>query len=536
MPFLTTFFESLKITDVFIVLSTIIFFYIVHFYYNYFTRVNPLPGPIPLPIFGNALNKSGDVGQWFQKLHKKYGDIFEITILGTRRIFLCRGEYIEKMLDPSTNTIYFQRFPYIKDLDDLKVFGTGILANLNYNSWRYNRTFFSQAILTPSFTNETLNKGHQLFYEMENYWKEIGPDTPIDYSAWMHRFTNDMIVVLTTGERIYSLPSYFNTISEKKTDIPSAPFEDSEEFIKSIRMFMLGNAFIILTPAIIRHYLPYFRQRQDEVFKNRDYLFNKLDQIIKTRRKEIEETPLDVPLSHDMLTSFITANTPRDINKTRKAEKEFLRPMTDEEIRGNMRDAIVAGTETTANTLSFIAYYLGHNPEIKEKLLQELYRVFGDDMTRPVTHEDLDKLEYTEAVIYEISRLSPAVIMMVRNSSGPGEVAGYNWPAGTTFHIYLEAINKNKAHWEDPEKADPERFLKKDEKRHKNAFNMWGGGMRICPGRKLAMIELKLLIALVYRKYDVELVDMNAPLKTRSTIINYCQELMVKIKPRNLSK
>ena len=48
------------------------------------------------------------------------------------------------------------------------------------------------------------------------------------------------------------------------------------------------------------------------------------------------------------------------------------------------------------------------------------------------------------------------------------------------------------------------------------------------------MIELKLLTALVYRKYDVELIDMNAPLKTKSTSVTTCQELMVKIKPRIL--
>lgn len=71
---------------------------------------------------------------------------------------------------------------------------------------------------------------------------------------------------------------------------------------------------------------------------------------------------------------------------------------------------------------------------------------------------------------------------MMRYSSEPDEIAGYKWPARTMFHMNFAAINKNKAHWEDPEKVDPERFMKKDEKRHKCAFNMWGGGLRICPG------------------------------------------------------
>ena len=48
------------------------------------------------------------------------------------------------------------------------------------------------------------------------------------------------------------------------------------------------------------------------------------------------------------------------------------------------------------------------------------------------------------------------------------------------------------------------------------------------------MIELKLLTVLVYRKYDFELIDMDAPLNIRSTIISLCQEFMVKIKPRKI--
>ena len=50
------------------------------------------------------------------------------------------------------------------------------------------------------------------------------------------------------------------------------------------------------------------------------------------------------------------------------------------------------------------------------------------------------------------------------------------------------------------------------------------------------MIELKLVTALIYRKYDVELVDMNAPLKLNNSMISTCQELIVKIKPRNINK
>ncbi|CAG8629026.1 18135_t:CDS:2, partial [Dentiscutata erythropus] len=67
----------------------------------------------------------------------------------------------------------------------------------------------------------------------------------------------------------------------------------------------------------------------------------------------------------------------------------------------------------------------------------------------------------------------------------------------------------------------------------KYSFIMFGGGYRICPGRKLAMIELLSLMVYVFGKYDVELIDMEAPLETKSSHVTSCQELMVKIKPRN---
>ena len=67
----------------------------------------------------------------------------------------------------------------------------------------------------------------------------------------------------------------------------------------------------------------------------------------------------------------------------------------------------------------------------------------------------------------------------------------------------------------------------------KYSFIMFGGGLRICPGKKLAMVELLCLIALLFRKYEINLVDMNAPLNIASGSVTVCTELLVEIKPRN---
>ncbi|CAG8587383.1 21293_t:CDS:2 [Dentiscutata erythropus] len=94
----------------------------------------------------------------------------------------------------------------------------------------------------------------------------------------------------------------------------------------------------------------------------------------------------------------------------------------------------------------------------------------------------------------------------------------------------LLAGNKNSKYWKDPEIFNPDRFMCDDNTVKKN-FIFFGRGIRQCPGRKLSMIELKGIIAMLFRKYDVTL--MNEELHYKSTVINSMIEKMsLKITPR----
>jgi len=183
--------------------------------------------------------------------------------------------------------------------------------------------------------------------------------------------------------------------------------------------------------------------------------------------------------------------------------------------------------------ITFIIYHIAHNLEVKKKLLKEIDGIFQGDKTRPITEDDLHKLKYCEAIIKEVDRVLPVANLMVRYSQEPDEIAGYKWPAGTTFHVNAVSIHKHKDYWEEPEKFNPDRWMVKSFEPEKYSFIMFGGGLRICPGRKLAMIELIFLMALLYRKYEIDLVDMQSPLKTVSTLLTTCPELFVKVRPRN---
>ena len=107
----------------------------------------------------------------------------------------------------------------------------------------------------------------------------------------------------------HSVASYYYSIldPEIKDSIVSEKdkekIEESENFIQSIETFTAGFIYFFVFNKFVRHYVPFIRGKVNNLLKNKDFLFDKLYNIIKERRIEIENTPR--PLRHDMLTSFI---------------------------------------------------------------------------------------------------------------------------------------------------------------------------------------------------------------------------------------
>jgi cytochrome P450 len=185
------------------------------------------------------------------------------------------------------------------------------------------------------------------------------------------------------------------------------------------------------------------------------------------------------------------------------------------------------------NLLSLIIYYIAHNPDVKRKMLEEIDYIFQDDKMRPITKDDYYNLSYCEAIVKELARISPTHYTFTRWIDKPEEVAGYIWPADSLFLINVTAVHNNEEYWEEPNKFNPDRWMAKNFEPKKNSFIMFGGGLKICPGNKLAMIETICLLALLFRKYEIDLVDMNSPIKTSTDGVTIaCDELLVEIKPR----
>ncbi|CAJ0747826.1 3008_t:CDS:2, partial [Entrophospora sp. SA101] len=190
-------------------------------------------------------------------------------------------------------------------------------------------------------------------------------------------------------------------------------------------------------------------------------------------------------LTPDMLNMLLTINTPKDI--TQGIANDFNdKPMTDDEINNVL-------SETFA--LSCLIYYALSYPEVEENILKEIKKVFGDKSN--LDYEDLKKFEYIEA------------------SANFDQIGDYKIPGSILLSINVQSLHMNPNYWNEPTKFDPSRFLNKnhdnnsgiDDSFIKNTFLHFGGGLRICPGRHLAMNQIKLLVALLYKKYKFEMVS-----------------------------
>ena len=100
--------------------------------------------------------------------------------------------------------------------------------------------------------------------------------------------------------------------------------------------------------------------------------------------------------------------------------------------------------------------------------------------------------------------------------------------------IDVIGIHRHRAHWSNPDEFIPERFLSESKDVVKHSFQAFGGGLRICPGQQYAMLLMKIVLASLYNRYDIELANENEKPATTYKITLSCHGLMVKMRRRNI--
>ncbi|KAJ4415379.1 hypothetical protein N0V82_007374 [Gnomoniopsis sp. IMI 355080] len=183
---------------------------------------------------------------------------------------------------------------------------------------------------------------------------------------------------------------------------------------------------------------------------------------------------------------------------------------TDREVWNNADALIVAGSETTATTLSATTYYLAKHPDIQAKLAAEVRGAFASE--EDINIHSVQKLPYMLAVLNEALRIFPPAPTALPRSTPPegASICGEFIPGGTGLHIFQWALFHNPELWADPEEYVPERWLGTDpryEKDEREALKPFSFGPRDCIGKNLAYTEMRIIMSRLIWNFEWTLVD-----------------------------
>lgn len=208
--------------------------------------------------------------------------------------------------------------------------------------------------------------------------------------------------------------------------------------------------------------------------------------------------------------------------------KSRLDPQFRRDIIDNMKTFIFAGHDTTASTIAYIFYLLHVHPQVYHKLVRELDTVFGSDVSRDaiaaaIKEEPhiINKLEYGNAIIKETLRLFPPASTMryIPATSDPSKMmylvdpkTGRQLPI-SGWHVWpaVHLVGRNEDFFPEPVRFVPERFIQAETPypesklftpQGKDAWRPFEKGPRSCIGQELAMIESRVILALVVRDFD----------------------------------
>ncbi|KAJ2786929.1 hypothetical protein GGI15_001142 [Coemansia interrupta] len=252
------------------------------------------------------------------------------------------------------------------------------------------------------------------------------------------------------------------------------------------------------TLIFLQAVLPIVKTR---LFKNifAKSLYNDVDEFIalgtraiNDRKQLLSTLSSDESKPRDMLQSFIDAEDPE--SKIR---------MTSEQVSAETIISLLAGSDTSSNTLSWTIHLLLMHPEYYQRAVSEVRQVFDREHLIVYSEAKLN-LPFLDACIYESMRLMPVSSNLARCMPRGGVViGGYFIPENHTCSVSINAANRNSRVWKDPMKYLPERFIKDDAK--KRMVLTFSAGVRVCPGRHLALMEIFTTLANLLNRYDLEL-------------------------------
>ncbi|CAK1586636.1 unnamed protein product [Parnassius mnemosyne] len=369
------------------------------------------------------------------------------------------------------------------------------------------------------------------FYNFARLWLKDGLVTAPG-SIWKHNVKK--FAVAFSGSMVDDFLPIFNEQSRKlqrklEVEVNCEPFDLFEKYLayttlETICQTALGEHDVTETIVTKEYYaafngiLELIFSRALNIFLHPEFVYrltpgykefkrcvsvvqNVSDAILRKRRKEMEEAK----------TAKISDSTNKENGEVKF--KTFLdiilqmndtdHTLTEEHIKAEIDTIILAGQETIATAINYIFLMLGCKPDVQQKLYKEIKEIFGESK-RPVLKEDLSRLRYCEAIIYETLRLFPPVPGVLRQADRDIKLKSCTVPKGATCCISFWGSGHSKHIWgSDALQYKPERWLDPNvASMGATSLLTFSTGKRACIGKRYAVTLMKTVLVHSVREYE----------------------------------
>lgn len=384
-----------------------------------------------------------------KQLHAEYGPIVSTKRANGRLVYCINDAHEVRQLLLRRHTKYHKGpgFERVKML-----LGNGIIVS-DGDVWRRSRT-----MIQPSFSRQKIHRLTDLMVECARTL----------YQRWTTVAESGGSINITEETSVFALDLILITIFG----------DDARQWIESNE----ENPFAFLSEDSTRDLSVVLKVRK---------LREMLSQLIVERQQR--DTADDV----DFMAMYMRA-TDKQGN-----------PFSESELLDELVTLVVAGFETSANTLNWAWYLLATHSDIEARLMDEARAQVPDSTA--VTAEAAAEMVYTQQVLEETLRLYPPVWLFSRRAHIDDELTDFDVPPGTDIYLSPYVLHRTDQYWPQPDRFDPSRFELGDKPKKDRPYFPFSLGPRRCVGEYFSFLEMKIHLGLLVPRFKMHLDDATDP-------------------------
>ncbi|XP_014784451.1 cytochrome P450 10 isoform X1 [Octopus bimaculoides] len=442
-----------------------------------------IPGAPGLPFIGNLLDYRDkyklcftEIFKIFHKRSEKYGEIIKET-LGPEEIISISNaeEYMNVIRADGRQPIRppLEPLAHYRREKDLEI---GIF-NSQGEVWHRYRKILSKKLLVPKMITchiPAKNAVANDFVHRLGCLTHKNNGETEDLRQELFRWSMETAGVMLFNERLGCL----------EANPPSIAID----FVKNLQGFLGHLNYLLFSMPLYK----IFRTKRWREFEHyNDQLVSIGSSLLKKKLEKAQELMLssetdeDKQTNNELLTHLVSQKL-----------------LTMKESIHMAIELLMASVESVSTSTSWILYCLANNPDAQEQLYKEIQSVVGDSET--VTAEMLQELPFMKACFKEAVRVYPIVFFISRILQKDVNICGYKVPTGTKVQASLYSISRDINLFSNPEKYDPHRWIRKEPGCRYYYNLVFGQGARMCLGRRVAELDIHLLLTKIIQNYHLE--------------------------------